>query len=218
MAVLVAAAGSGSRLGLGPKAFVQVGGKSLLEWTVEAWEGRADQLIVAVPAVAVERARAMLPSVDVVAGGNDRQQTVALLLEATQAEYVLVHDAARPFLPGAVADRVLKAAQEGGAATAALPVADTLVDMHTGRTVPRERLWAVQTPQGFRRTLLLEAHARASAEALGATDDASLVRRLGHRVTLVEGSPLLHKLTTRADLDLAIALLAQWRSLQTTDR
>lgn len=210
MAGLVAAAGLGTRLAAGPKAFVRVGDRSLLQWAVAGLEPVVDEIVAAVGADDVARARAQVPAVTVIAGGDSRQETVARLLAVTGAAYVLVHDAARPFLPASVARRVLAAAREGGAATAALAVADTIVDADTGETLARERLRAVQTPQGFERGLLEEAHARAAEEGATATDDAALVRRLGRRVRLVEGSPLLHKITTPEDLRLAAALEALW--------
>lgn len=210
VAGLVAAAGQGTRLAAGPKAFVRVGDRSLLQWAVEGLRAVADEVVVAVAEEDVARARAQVPAARVVAGGRTRQETVASLLRATRAAHVLVHDAARPFLPAAVARRVLAAARESGAATAALAVADSIVDAETGASLPRERLRAVQTPQGFERRLLAEAHARAAEQGVLATDDAALVRRLGRSVRLVEGSPLLHKITTPEDLRLAAALEALW--------
>ena len=144
-------------------------------------------------------------------GGATRQASVRRLLEATTADTVLIHDAARPFLPAEVVRALLKAVAETGAATVALPVADTLVrgaGESWGELVPREGLWAVQTPQGFRRGLLLEAHAQAERDAFAATDDAGLLARLGLPVRLVPGDARLFKVTTPGDLALAEALAA----------
>lgn len=210
VAALLAAAGQGTRLAAGPKAFVEVGDRTLLQWSVAALEGVCDEIVVAVAAADVARARAQVPSVRVVPGGASRQQTVTRLVLETDAELVMVHDAARPFLPREVAQRVLAAAAANGAATACLRVADTIVDTVTGESLERDRLRAVQTPQAFLRSLLAEAHARAAEEGVEATDDAALVRRLGRQVVLVEGSPLLHKITTPEDLRLAAAFEALW--------
>ncbi len=215
VAALIPAAGSGTRLGLGPKAFVEVAGRSLLGRSAAALAPHVDEVLVALPA------GLDLPG-DVparaVTGGDTRQASVLALLRATDAEVVLVHDAARPFLPGAVVGAVTTAAREVGAATAALPVADTLVragpggDCGTlwGTLTPREGLWAVQTPQGFRRDLLLAAHEAALADGFAATDDAGLIARAGGAVRLVPGDARLFKVTTPGDLALAQALAPTW--------
>ncbi len=215
VAALIPAAGSGTRLGLGPKAFVEVAGRSLLGRSAAALAPHVDEVLVALPA------GLKLPG-DVparaVTGGDTRQASVLALLRATDAEVVLVHDAARPFLPGAVVGAVTTAAREVGAATAALPVADTLVragpggDCGTlwGTLTPREGLWAVQTPQGFRRDLLLAAHEAALADGFAATDDAGLIARAGGAVRLVPGDARLFKVTTPGDLALAQALAPTW--------
>jgi 2-C-methyl-D-erythritol 4-phosphate cytidylyltransferase len=200
VAALVPAAGVGRRLGRGPKAFLRVGGRTLLEHAAALFEGLADALVVAVPAGREAEARSLLPGATVVAGGEERQETVARLLAATDAAWLLVHDAARPFTPRAVAERVLAAAREAGAASAALPVTDTLHDTETDRPVPREPLRAVQTPQGFAREVLADAHRAARAAELRATDDAQLVRAAGGRVALVAGSAWSAKLTGPEDL------------------
>lgn len=212
VAALIPAAGEGTRLGLGPKAFVEVGGRSLLARAVDALAPHVGEVVVALPD------GASFAGARVVAGGPTRQATVRALLDATDAEFVLIHDAARPFLSPAVIARVLAAAREAGAATAALPVADTLVRGAAGGgagvgwagVVPREGMWAVQTPQGFRRALLREAHAAAERDGHNATDDAGLVARLGREVRLVEGDARLFKVTAPGDLALAEALAPTW--------
>lgn len=210
-AALVPAAGSGTRLGLGPKAFVEVAGQSLLARSVAALAPHVDEVIVALPpGLALPdgiAARAIM-------GGETRQDSVHRLLQATSADIVLIHDAARPFLPENVIHALLEAVAESGAATVALPVADTLVRAGVGETwgdlVQREGLWAVQTPQGFRRELLLRAHAQAVADGFAATDDAGLIARQGSPVRLVAGDARLFKVTTPGDLQLASALAHVW--------
>jgi len=209
-AALIAAAGSGSRLGRGPKAFVSVRGTTLLDLSLMAFEGAVDEVVVALPGVAVDDCRVSHPGITVVPGGATRQASVAAMLEAARADVVLVHDVARPFLTRAVIERVAVAAGTHGAATAALEVADTVIDVASGTTVERSNLRLVQTPQGFDRVLLMEAHAAARRSGETATDDADLVRRLGHRVELVQGSRLLHKLTGPDDLSLAEGLYDRW--------
>lgn len=210
VAALIPAAGSGERLGQGPKALLPLGGRTLLEHSLAALAPIADELIVAV-APSMLPALPELPRCQVITGGASRQETVARLLAATDAELVLIHDAARPFLPRAVAQAVLAAAADSGAATAARAVADSLFDLQAARQLAREAVRAIQTPQGFRRELIVRAHTRARQEGYHATDDAELVRRLGHPVVLVEGSAWLLKITTPADYEIACALAGAWR-------
>lgn len=211
VAALVAAAGEGHRLGLGPKAFVEIGGATLLAAAVAAFDGHVDELVVAVPPGSLQRAERFAPDARLIEGAPSRQATVRRLLAASEAAVVLVHDVARPYLTADVIARVIAAVERHGACTAAIPLADTIVDVADGRVVERERLRAIQTPQAFERSVLERAHARAEADGVVATDDAALVRRLGHPVVLVDGSPLLAKLTSPADLDVMEALLPLWR-------
>lgn len=145
----------------------------------------------------------------VVAGGNERHESVAAGLGALAAacDIVLVHDGARPFPPRPMIDDVIAAARSGHGAVPALPVCDTIkrADEYGQvlATVSREGLWRAQTPQGFPRALLARAHAAGRAAGIVATDDASLVEHLGERVELVPGSPRNVKITTPEDLALA---------------
>lgn len=214
VAALIAAAGGGQRLGLGPKLFVTIAGSTVLEHCVGAFLPLVDEVVVAVPISALERARALVPAAQVIEGGASRQGTVSELLRATSSPLVLVHDVARPFVTAEVVSRVLSAVRATGAAIPALPVADTIIDSLNAATLPRERLRAVQTPQGFQRDLLVEAHRVAAQDGIEASDDAALVRRLGRAVTLVEGSRMLSKLTSRTDLPLLEALFVLWRKQQ----
>ena len=140
-------------------------------------------------------------------GGAERSDSVAAGLAALSADcsVVLVHDAARPFVEAAVIDAVIREARSGVAAVAAVPVTDTIKEVSADdrrvlRTVPRERLWRAQTPQGFPRALLVEAHDRAQRAGVSATDDAALVERLGAFVVVVPDSPRNVKITTPEDL------------------
>lgn len=211
VAALLVAAGSGTRLGLGPKAFLELAGITLLERTASLLRSSADELLVAVPPGAVEAAARLVPYARVIAGGSTRQQSVHALLATCRAELVIVHDVARPFLSQAVVSAVLSAAERTGAATAAMPVADTLV-RSDGTAVVREGTWSVQTPQAFRGQVLRRAHQLAMERGTSATDDAGLVRLLGERVELVMGSPWLFKVTEPEDLEMARALAPTWDS------
>ena len=138
------------------------------------------------------------------------REASTILLRETDADIVLIHDAARPFLSRRVIADVIAAVETYDAASVVTTVADTLIEAESGRVIDRGTLRAVQTPQGFRRELILAAHEQARRSGYTATDDADLVRGLGHEVALVEGSSWLMKVTTQADLELAEALAAVW--------
>jgi 2-C-methyl-D-erythritol 4-phosphate cytidylyltransferase len=208
---LIPAAGSGERLGMGPKAFVKLAGKSLLERAISSF-ANVDEVIVALPESHLNEE---LPvHVRRVAGGITRQESVKNLLEAASHEVVLIHDAARPFLSAEIIQAVINAVLEVGAATTALPAADTLVLENEsgmwGSLLDRSKIHAIQTPQGFKRDLLLEAHERARVEGFAATDDAGLIARLGLPVALVAGDPRLFKVTRPGDYALAEAFARVW--------
>jgi 2-C-methyl-D-erythritol 4-phosphate cytidylyltransferase len=228
---VIAAAGSGERLGAGgPKAFVELAGKPLLAHSLEAIAAaqRISAVVIAAPpGPALEQARALLaqrPALDgvVVAGGPSRAESVALALAHVETELVLVHDAARPLAPPALWDAIVARLEQDpdlAAVIAAAPVTDTIKRAEPGAeivtgTIAREGLWAAQTPQGFRVTALREAQetARSQGRLAGATDEARLIEEAGGRVT-VEPAPTRNlKVTTADDLLIAAALLGGPRS------
>lgn len=221
MAVVVVAAGSGTRLGAGlPKAFVRLAGRTLLERSLGAVRGMAEpaQTIVVAPAERVEEAREIveaalgsLAPVAVVAGGDTRQRSVAAGLAALRpgVDVVLVHDAARALTPSVVFDAVVDAVRAAGhGVIPGLPVSDTIKrvsrDGAVHETVDRSELSAIQTPQGFPRDQLLTAYAAAETDE---TDDAGLVAASGHPVSVVPGDAHAFKITTPWDLRRAEELL-----------
>ncbi|HEV7941685.1 MAG TPA: 2-C-methyl-D-erythritol 4-phosphate cytidylyltransferase [Solirubrobacteraceae bacterium] len=213
---LIVAAGSGERLQAGmPKALVELHGKSLLAWSVEALLAApsVQEIVVALP----EGVAAPACTVGV-RGGAVRSESVREALRAAGAgDVVLVHDAARPLLSPELAEAVIAAVIERGvdAAVAAAVVTDTVKRAQQGlvlETLPRSQLWAVQTPQAFRREVL-ERVLAAPAEVLAqATDDASLIERAGGSVAIVPSTPENLKVTTPLDLELAAVLLARRRA------
>ncbi|RKN38853.1 2-C-methyl-D-erythritol 4-phosphate cytidylyltransferase [Micromonospora endolithica] len=218
VAVLVPAAGAGVRLGPGrPKALRLLAGEPLLVHAVRrlAAAGSVHSIVVAAPAAeldAVRRLLAPVAPVTVVAGGAERQASVAAALAAVPAgpDIVLVHDAARALTPPALVEAVAAAVRAGDdAVIPVLPVVDTVKEVDAAElvlgTVDRSALRAVQTPQGFRREVLTAAHAVA-ADPL--TDDAGLVEKLGVPVRCVPGSEYALKVTRPFDLALAEHLLA----------
>lgn len=198
-----------------PKAFVELGGRTMLARAVDGLRksGAVDRVVVIVPPELLASVLADLgrsDDVDVVAGGAERTDSVrAGLAAAGDAEFVLVHDAARALTPPAMIARVVAELKAGSAAVIpVLPVTDTIksvdvLGMVTG-TPLRSELRAVQTPQGFSAQVLRDAH---DAGDLAATDDASLVERLGVSVQTIAGEARAFKITTPLDLVLARALL-----------
>ena len=222
-AVILPAAGRSTRFGDPDRKKIdhRIAGRAVWLWAVEPFVRRIDvaQVIVAVAPEdrsAFQRCyREELTSdrIVVVEGGAERFETVAICLDRVDpsAEFVAIHDAARPFPSTPLIDAVFDAARSQGAALPGLPVSDTLKRVGPDRlareTVPREGLFAVQTPQAFRLDLLREAHANRSNLRVPVTDDAQLVEALGHPCRIVEGSPYNLKITTREDIRLAEALL-----------
>jgi 2-C-methyl-D-erythritol 4-phosphate cytidylyltransferase len=219
---IIVAAGSGVRLGSGgPKAFVKIGGRTMLWYSLDAVRqvSSIGEVVIAVPAGFENAARAEAAAtalgvpVKITPGGVERQDSVRIALGLTSAEteLVVVHDAARPLATPAIFEACLAATTRAGGAIAAIPVADTLkrvADKSITATVPRAGLWQAQTPQAFRREALVEAHRRAVDEGIVATDDADLVERTGIRVEVIEGSTANLKITTASDLAIAEALIA----------
>jgi 2-C-methyl-D-erythritol 4-phosphate cytidylyltransferase len=220
---LIVAAGRGERLGMGgPKALVELAGRPLLEWSVRALRAVAEveRIVVALPAgVALPPGVAALPGTSGVPGGAVRSESVRLALAAAGAgeasEAVLVHDAARPLLTPELVTRALAALvdSEHDAVIAAAPLTDTVKRVDAaGRvleTLERSRLWAVQTPQVFRRGALQRALEVPDEVLAQATDDAWLVERAGGSVAVVEAPRENLKITTALDLAIAELLLAR---------
>ncbi len=197
------------------KPFANLAGRAVWIHAAEKFLNRDDsaQLILVIGAEDREQfdmkfsANAAIMGITVVEGGQQRADSIenALAKVSQKADFVAVHDAARPCLAAEWIDRVFDVAQKTGAAMLAIPVTGTLKRVSRERvveeTLARQDVWEAQTPQVFRRELLVEAYAR--REGLAATDDAQLVEQLGQPVSIVMGSPLNLKITTKEDLRLA---------------
>ncbi len=203
--VVLVAAGAGTRFG-GPKAFVELEGRSLLERSAEPFEGFPDRVVVVRDE---DRPLIRLPGWRVVAGGARRRDSVKAGLEALAptTRFVLIHDAARPLASRDLVARVAAAARSGVAVVPALPVTDTIKRVVGARvlsTPDRAELVRVQTPQGFSVALLARALAASDRDA---SDEAGLVEGLGEEVRILSGEPRNIKVTTPLDLEIARALL-----------
>jgi 2-C-methyl-D-erythritol 4-phosphate cytidylyltransferase len=206
-----------------PKQFLEIAGKPVLLLTVEsiAVLRTVTQIVIALPPEYIERAESVLTGrslriqPECVAGGQNRQASVknGCARVRPDVDVILVHDAVRPLCPREVMELTLEAAWEKGAAVPGLQATETIQRVsRKGRvlkTPPREELYAIQTPQAFRAGLLRESLDRAEAEGFIGTDESSVVRRAGHPVTVVPGSPDNIKITRPLDMEIARLLFSQ---------
>ena len=229
--VVVPAAGQGRRMGTNRnKQFFELDGTPILLRTLESFQcsPTITTIVLAVSSEEMTTVQSLVRGAGiskvsvVVAGGEERQDSVWNGIEALKnqnVEYVLVHDAVRPFIDQELIERVLNAAVRFGAAVPALRVKETVkrVDPEgiVRETVAREHLWLAQTPQAFEFQLLYRAYRQSQSDNFVGTDDASLVERLGERVCIVEGSSDNIKITTPEDLDLARSILRKRPASQT---
>ncbi|MCI2063248.1 MAG: 2-C-methyl-D-erythritol 4-phosphate cytidylyltransferase [Eubacteriaceae bacterium] len=208
--VIIAAAGTGERMGGGvPKQFITIGGEPIIVRTVRAFS-ESPYICGIVIAAAKDYIDVMRDTLlqhgldaEIIEGGSSRQESVCrgvMHIRKNHAgwEYVLVHDAARPYVTGDVIERCVLGAAESGASVTCVPVKDTIRE--SGRTLDRSRLFSVQTPQGFRTEILYEAHQKALADGFAGTDDISLTERIGIKTQMVEGSYKNIKITTPDDV------------------
>lgn len=214
---IIVAAGKGVRMGGIDKIFASLAGKPLLAWTVETFEKceAIDCIVVVLDEHNIEQGKGLAEEYkwekvkDICAGGKERQQSVSNGLKLLKdCKWVVIHDGARPLVKESLIKIGLSEARETGASVAAVPVTDTIkLASDEGfiiGTPPREKLWAVQTPQVFKFDIIEEAHRNADKTA---TDDAALVEKLGYTVKLYLGSYNNIKITTPIDLSLAEILV-----------
>ncbi|MFB3165186.1 2-C-methyl-D-erythritol 4-phosphate cytidylyltransferase [Neobacillus sp. 179-J 1A1 HS] len=218
--VIIPAAGQGKRMGAGKnKLLLELNNIPVLIHTLRVFEEDklCQGITLAVNSLDTEEFKYLLNKykvkkvLDLVPGGKERQDSIYNALKTVKNDgIILVHDAARPFILKEHIHRLLDKAQETGAAIIGVPAKDTMktVGNHVVMaTVERSSLWAVQTPQAFRFSILLKAYEHAKKEHFIGTDDSSLVERISHPVSMVEGDYDNIKLTTKEDLFVAQAIL-----------
>lgn len=221
---VVVAAGKGKRMGKEEKIFISLSGKPLIIHTLEALSNFSiiNEIIVMVSRLNCERARREIMKKyhlrkvsQIIIGGATRTDSVYKGLKNVDEEtdFVLIHDAVRPFISNKIVIAAVKKAGYFGAAVVGVPVISTIKkvtkDLTVDSTLAREKLWNIQTPQVFKRKLINEAYHRARSKRIQATDDSSLVEKIGHRVKIVMGSYDNIKVTTPQDLAVAEAILAR---------
>ena len=213
---IVVAAGEGQRFGA-PKQFAPLKDKPVLEWCLATFDSHvqvADIVLVLASEIEKEEYIRRFPKITaVVTGGAHRQDSVMAgfeKIDPERTEVVLIHDGVRPLADHALLSRVIAATAENGAAVPVLAIEDTVKAVDGDkilRTVDREELRRVQTPQGFSYAILKAALDQAQKENILSTDEAALVERMGHEVVTVEGDPMNIKITTPGDIRVAEAYL-----------
>ncbi len=226
VSAIIAAGGSGTRLGYQePKQFLELDGKPIIAWSIEAFSQASEvgEIVVVAPLEHLDRARHYVETYcyskpfKVVPGGGTRQESVrnGLLASSKTMELVAVHDAARPFISTDEIDSICMMAKELGAAILAREVNDTIKEVQDGiisRTLDRSRLVAALTPQVCRKEDLLAAYEKASKDGFVGTDEASLLEYAGINVVVQISSAINFKITTEADLKMARALVSYFNS------
>ncbi len=223
LAVIIPAAGSGSRMGTRiPKPFIQLKDASILEHTIRAF-AQVDNVKEIVVATSeewfehidriLEKYASQVNRVGIVEGGSERQHSIynALQKISSKIDLVAVHDAVRPFISEQLINECCEAASNVGGAIVAVPAKDTIKKVNSENTIletpDRSNLWQAQTPQIFQRQLLIRAYEHANRDKFLGTDDASLVERIGGSVKVIEGDRRNLKITYPIDLKVAELIL-----------
>ncbi|MBF0610040.1 MAG: 2-C-methyl-D-erythritol 4-phosphate cytidylyltransferase [Magnetococcales bacterium] len=208
---LILAAGEGRRLGLGPKAFLQLAGHTLLAYVAWRLKEFTDRVVVAAPPEMVERCQTLVPWATVVVGGKSRQESLAILLAQAHAPYVLVADVARPFFPPAMVFAMMEAVHRSGATapflSSQVPNALASPDGLTTAAIPSHQLLIIQSPQLYQRATLQKVYAQAGLENRQRQSTVELCHAAGVAVAMVAGEESNIKITTPLDWQMAQTLL-----------
>jgi len=220
MSAIIVAAGKGSRTGLGfNKVLADLGGVPMLERTIHAFidSGLIDEIILVISRDDEEQVSKIIQKlprdIEWTYGGSERQESVynGLMKLSGKSDIVLIHDGARPFVDTGIIRRCIEGARYYGAACAGMPVKDTIKNIdpegYILNTPDRSLIWSAQTPQAFRKEIIIRAHEHAIKNGIKGTDDAMLAEQTGVRVKMVEGSSRNFKITSKEDLMWAEAIL-----------
>lgn len=223
VAAVIVAGGSGKRMGMKiKKQFIELEGKAILAHTIEAFNKCKviDEIIVVVGKEDIAKVKTEIVSrygydkvIQIIEGGTERQESVynGLMAVAKEVQYVMIHDGARPFISQEILEKALLMTKEKHATVVAVPVKDTIKVVNEALEVEatpnRSTLWSVQTPQSFKKELLIKAYDYAKEKSLIVTDDSMLVEAYGKKVHVVEGDYNNIKITTSEDLVLGQAIL-----------
>jgi len=222
ISAIIPAAGLGRRMGNIKKPYMELAGKPILAHTLEIFQRckSVNNILVVTAkgdeehcAVDVIESYSMDKVTDIVVGGNTRQESVfnALQKLPSNTDIVVIHDAVRPFFTEAMIIESIEQADKYGSAVVAVPVKDTIKEADKDgivqKTLDRQKLWAIQTPQTFKYNLISQAYLKAKENGTQATDDASLIEQMGLKVKLIMGNYENIKITTPEDLIIAEAIL-----------
>lgn len=223
VAAVIVAGGSGRRMGMNiKKQFIELEGKAILAHTIEAFNKCkvVDEIVVVVGKEDIDKVRTEIVSrygydkvIQIIEGGTERQESVynGLMAVSKDVQYVMIHDGARPFISQVILEKALIMTKEKYATVVAVPVKDTIKivngEFEVEATPSRSTLWSVQTPQSFKKELLINAYTYAKEKSLIVTDDSMLVEAYGKKVHVVEGDYNNIKITTSEDLVLGQAIL-----------
>lgn len=222
ISAIIPSAGLGSRMGGVKKPYIELFGKPILVHTLEVFQKckSIDNILIVTAkgdeercAIDVIKAYSINKATDIVVGGNTRQESVfnALKKLSSDNDIVVIHDAVRPLFAESMILESIEQAKQNGSAIIAVPVKDTIKEANEDnfvfKTLDRRKLWAIQTPQTFRYEIIMQAHIKARENGILATDDASLVEKMGLKVKLIMGSYENIKITTPDDLVIAESIL-----------
>lgn len=205
---IIPAGGNSSRFGTKNKLIEKINGKEVIRYTVEIFEqSNVDEIIICANSSIMEELKEIFKDfkkVRIISGGENRQQSVFNGLRASECDYVLIHDAARPMISIDIVNRAIELVQEKKAITVATKTIDTIKEVQDGkivRTIDRSKLYNTQTPQAFEYSMIMNAHLKLIGQDF--TDDAGMLEKLGATVYILDGSYKNIKITTQNDIDIA---------------